>query len=469
MPQDSSAVVFIAFGVLALCVVLALVVLMSDWLLPCLRRVLRGVSGVCSALMRIFGGLIKVLRLRSFLKSADSGDAYDSDNAYDSDVDGVSADDVSSDAAQVLAMLQTPTIVIDADNDVVRASSEAYLLGVVSDDSLSQPRVLQAVNSVRASGGFERFTMVTDTPERYVTIGEESSDYSSSATSTTAPSTSSRTTSATSSNASSTYQTTVSRPNWLTVTVGSVGRGMVVVVIEDTSASRRFAQTRDDFIANVSEQLMSSTHTIANLTKVLQSENVTAQKVKDIARVAGKSSERLEHIMKDLMWLLRAQSPIDVTQADVLSIDDQLVRVQQQVASFAATSKVRVVVKANSSLRVRGDAEQVCAAVRKLVENAIAYSPANSVVAVSAELSSDGQYAVIRVVDSGVGIDVREQPRVFERFYRAHNQNNRSQDGVGLGLAIAKHVALTHRGNITLWSRPGQGTTVSFALPLLKN
>lgn len=244
---------------------------------------------------------------------------------------------------------------------------------------------------------------------------------------------------------------------------------MVVVVIEDTSASRRFAQTRDDFIANVSEQLMSSTHTIANLTKVLQSENVTAQKVKDIARVAGKSSERLEHIMKDLMWLLRAQSPIDVTQADVLSIDDQLVRVQQQVASFAATSKVRVVVKANSSLRVRGDAEQVCAAVRKLVENAIAYSPANSVVAVSAELSSDGQYAVIRVVDSGAGIDVREQPRVFERFYRAHNQNNRSQDGVGLGLAIAKHVALTHRGNITLWSRPGQGTTVSFALPLLKN
>lgn len=457
MPQDSSAVVFIAFGVLALCVVLALVVLMSDWLLPCLRRVLRGVSGVCSALMRIFGGLIKVLRLRSFLKSADSGDAYDSDNAYDSDVDGVSADDVSSDAAQVLAMLQTPTIVIDADNDVVRASSEAYLLGVVSDDSLSQPRVLQAVNSVRASGGFERFTMVTDTPERYVTIGEESSDYSSA------------TSSATSSNASSTYQTTVSRPNWLTVTVGSVGRGMVVVVIEDTSASRRFAQTRDDFIANVSEQLMSSTHTIANLTKVLQSENVTAQKVKDIARVAGKSSERLEHIMKDLMWLLRAQSPIDVTQADVLSIDDQLVRVQQQVASFAATSKVRVVVKANSSLRVRGDAEQVCAAVRKLVENAIAYSPANSVVAVSAELSSDGQYAVIRVVDSGVGIDVREQPRVFERFYRAHNQNNRSKDGVGLGLAIAKHVALTHRGNITLWSRPGQGTTVSFALPLLKN
>lgn len=457
MPQDSSAVVFIAFGVLALCVVLALVVLMSDWLLPCLRRVLRGVSGVCSALMRIFGGLIKVLRLRSFLKSADSGDAYDSDNAYDSDVDGVSADDVSSDAAQVLAMLQTPTIVIDADNDVVRASSEAYLLGVVSDDSLSQPRVLQAVNSVRASGGFERFTMVTDTPERYVTIGEESSDYSSA------------TSSATSSNASSTYQTTVSRPNWLTVTVGSVGRGMVVVVIEDTSASRRFAQTRDDFIANVSEQLMSSTHTIANLTKVLQSENVTAQKVKDIARVAGKSSERLEHIMKDLMWLLRAQSPIDVTQADVLSIDDQLVRVQQQVASFAATSKVRVIVKTNSSLRVRGDAEQVCAAVRKLVENAIAYSPANSVVAVSAELSSDGQYAVIRVVDSGVGIDVREQPRVFERFYRAHNQNNRSKDGVGLGLAIAKHVALTHRGNITLWSRPGQGTTVSFALPLLKN
>ena len=55
---------------------------------------------------------------------------------------------------------------------------------------------------------------------------------------------------------------------------------------------------------------------------------------------------------------------------------------------------------------------------------------------------------------------------IRDRFYRANNQNSQSQDGVGLGLAIAKHVALTHHGNITLWSMPGQGTTVSFALPI---
>ena len=64
---------------------------------------------------------------------------------------------------------------------------------------------------------------------------------------------------------------------------------------------------------------------------------------------------------------------------------------------------------------------------------------------------------------------MRDQPRIFERFYRSDNQNDGSQDGVGLGLAIAKHVALTHHGSITLWSRPGKGTTVNFAIPLSRS
>lgn len=419
MPQDSSVVVFIAFGVLALCVVIALLVLSLDWFSPVWRFLLR-------AFNRIFGS-----RYASRYSSQDDENNEKDDANYDV------SDDVSDDASQVLAMLNMPTVVIDCENDVIRASSEAYLLGIVSDDSLCQPRVIKAVNSVRASGGFERFSLVTSTPERYA-VAEESQE-----------------------------STTVSRPNWLTVTVGSVGRGMVVVIIEDTSAARRFAQTRDDFISNVSDQLISSTRSLTQLTKILQDNQVSAEKIKEIAQIANKSSKKLEHMLEDLLWLVRAQNPIDISSAKVLSIANLLDLVQKQVSSFAQDSCVRIIFKADPSLRVRGEAEQIQAAIRKLVENAITYSPQNSTVSVSAALSADGQYAVIRVVDRGVGIDIKDQSRIFERFYRANNQNAKSQDGVGLGLAIAKHVALTHRGNITLWSRPGQGTTVSFALPSL--
>ena len=424
MPQDSSVVVFIAFGVLALCVVIALLVLSLDWFSPVWRFLLR-------AFNRIRGS-----RYGSRYNSKNDAN-YENDDLRD-DANYDASDDVSDDASQVLAMLNMPTVVIDGENDVIRASSEAYLLGIVSDDSLCQPRVIKAVNSVRSSGGFERFSLVTSTPERYAAAEEESQE-----------------------------STTVSRPNWLTATVGSVGCGMVVVIIEDTSAARRFAQTRDDFISNVSEQLISSTRSLTQLTNILQDNQVSAEKIKEIAQIANKSSKKLEHMLEDLLWLVRAQNPIDISSAKVLSIANLLNLVQKQVSSFAEDSCVRIIFKADSSLRVRGEAEQIQAAIRKLVENAITYSPKNSTVSVSAALSADGQYAVIRVVDRGVGIDIKDQSRIFERFYRANNQNTKSQDGVGLGLAIAKHVALTHRGNITLWSRPGQGTTVSFALPNL--
>lgn len=441
MPQDSSAVVFIAFGVLSLCVVIALVVLAMDWFLPFWRFLLRSFKSFKS--FKRFkqsrnsrDGVYYNARNESEY-STDSTDSTDSDDDvnYVDFANSVDVDDVSADAAQVLAMLNMPTVVIDSENDVIRASSEAYLLGIVSDDSLAQPRVLQAVNSVRNSGGFERFTLVTSTPERYILedVSEES--------------------------------TTISRPNWLTITVGSVGNGMVVVLIEDTSAAHRFAQTRDDFISNVSEQLMSSTRSLKNLTKVLQEDTISAQKVKELAKLASKSSTKLEHILEDLLWLVRAQNPIDVNASKLLSVADLLDSVKKQVENFAESCKVRVIFKADSSLKVRADADQIRAAVRKLIENAITYSHENSTVSVSAAPSSDGRYAVIRVVDCGVGIDLEDQSRIFERFYRANNQNNRSLDGVGLALAIAKHVALTHHGNITLWSRPGQGTTVSFALP----
>lgn len=419
MPQGSSAVVivvFVAFGVLALCVVLSLCVLMSDWF---------------STVLRLFK------RAFNYIRGARYGAKYDESDDITDDISDNASDDISDDASQVLAMLDMPTVVIDANNDVIRASSEAYFLGVVSDDSLCQPRVLQAVNSVRASGGFERFSLVTSTPERYVSITANPQE-----------------------------STTVSRPNWLTVTAGSIGGGIVVVIIEDTSAAHRFAQTRDDFISNVSEQLMRSTRNLTQLTKVLQNEQVSAQKIKDIAQIAGKSSKKLEHMLEDLLWLVRAQNPIDLDSAQVFSLNDVLSYVQNQVAAFAKDCCVRVVSKVDSHLCVRGEISQIQAAVRKLVENAITYSPKNSTVSLSASLSTDGQYAVIRVVDRGVGIDLQDQSRIFERFYRANNQNSQSQDGVGLGLAIAKHVALTHHGNITLWSMPGQGTTVSFALPI---
>lgn len=462
--------VFVVFALIALCVAIVVVMFAFDFILQTFRNVFvpfftSDLSRVFKAIRRYFRRIFKRIFRGNFKKIKKAFGDLDSDSDSDFDLDDGS-EDISSDACAVLAMLPGATIVVDKNNDVLRASSQSYTLGVVLDDSIVSPRVLQAVNKVRSSGGSESFDLVTYTPKQYVTIDSDSAEVGSSSIDSTAINSGTIDPTAIGSTVPASNPSTISRPNWLNVTVGSVGAGKVVVIINDSSAAHRFEQTRNDFISNVSNQLIKSTRMISSLTNVLQTKDVSASRIKDVAASAQKSSKHLEHMLEDLLLLMRAQSPIDSSKASVVNVLKVLEEIKSQVSSLAQSKNVNVIVKADSSINVLADASQIIVAVRKLVENAIIYSPKNRSVALCALKSNDNRFAVIRVVDSGIGIPLKDQPRIFERFYRSSNQNDSSQDGVGLGLAIAKHVALTHHGSITLWSRPGQGTTVNFAIPL---
>ena len=72
----------------------------------------------------------------------------------------------------------------------------------------------------------------------------------------------------------------------------------------------------------------------------------------------------------------------------------------------------------------------------------------------------------IAVTDNGVGIAAEDHERVFERFYRVDPARSRVTGGTGIGLSIVKHVAVSHGGEVTLWSRPGQGSTFTLRLPV---
>ena len=479
MLQDSPyspLMVFVVFALIALCVAIVVVMFAFDFVLSTFRNVFvpffdSTFSRIFMTFRRGFKRIFRIIFHKKMQKVLGDSD-FDSDSDFDIDD---SSEDISSDACAVLAMLPGATIVVDKNNDVLRASSQSYTLGVVLDDSIVQPRVLQAVNNVRFSGGYESFDLVTFTPKQYVTISEDSDCYVDNVDNldnldktSYLQSSAAFDSSSTQSSDSASSPSTISRPNWLNITVGSVGEGKVVVIINDSSAEHLFEQTRNDFISNVSNQLISSTRMISSLTNVLQSKDVNASRIKDIAASAQKSSKHLEHMLEDLLLLMRAQSPIDTSKASVVNVLKVLEDVKNLVSALSSSKNIRVIIKADSSLNVLADSSQISSAIRKLVENAIIYSNKNSVVALCALKSEDNRFAVIRVVDSGIGIPLKDQPRIFERFYRSSNQNDFSKDGVGLGLAIAKHVALTHHGSITLWSRPGQGTTVNFAIPLAK-
>jgi two-component system phosphate regulon sensor histidine kinase PhoR len=99
-----------------------------------------------------------------------------------------------------------------------------------------------------------------------------------------------------------------------------------------------------------------------------------------------------------------------------------------------------------------------------LCENAIKYNKPGGTV--KASVIQVGNQAVVKVVDTGIGIPAEEQPRVFERFYRVDKSHSRIIGGTGLGLSIVKHGVQLHQGDISLESQPGKGTAITVRLPI---
>ena len=190
--------------------------------------------------------------------------------------------------------------------------------------------------------------------------------------------------------------------------------------------------------------------------------------VRENAAQLRRSCTHLEHMVSDLLLLIKAQEPILPTSDNRINVMAQLEAVAASHKEEAARRGITIDVSGDESLEINGEAEQIQTALAKLVENAIIYSPDGASVNMTAKPDEDGERVVIRVLDRGIGIADKEQGRVFERFYRGGNQNGHSQDGIGLGLAIVKHIALTHHGSASVWSSPGQGSTFTLTLPLAR-
>lgn len=366
-------------------------------------------------------------------------------------------DDTLDDATNaLLSMLPLASVVVDEHDEVIRAHPSAYSLGVVRDDVIIEDSVLQAVHEVRSCGGKKQFDLTTTTAyatqrvpkagklstreaAKQALIGQKQVDEPA---------------------------VRVSRPNWLKVIVGKLSDKLVVVLISDVSESVRFSQIRDSFITNVSEQLLKPTQSLEQLADIVEQGGTSQQDVERNAMQLRQSCTRLEHMISDLLLLIKAQEPILPTSDNRINVMEQVRAVVESHRETAAQRNITIDMKCDESLFINGEADQIQAALAKLIENAITYSKDGSTVNVVAKANEEHTEAVISVLDRGKGIAIGEQNRIFERFYRGSNQNEHSGDGIGLGLAIVKHVALTHHGSASVWSSPGQGSTFALVLPL---
>ncbi|MCT6901280.1 MAG: HAMP domain-containing histidine kinase [Bifidobacterium sp.] len=357
----------------------------------------------------------------------------------------------------LLALIPAATVVVDGDDEVVRSSPDAYRLGIVSNDEISNPRIIEAIAQVRRSGGRRSFNLITRTPTEFAldaaAESRESDDWEIS------------------------QAQAVSRRNWLKVTLGRIDQSLVVVLIDDVSDSVRFVRTRDAFMTNVSEQMLKPVQALEELAAQLKTTShlegddpeLLRSHLRSVSKDASsvqRYSAYLGHVLKDLLLLIRAQERIKPSRENVLDVAEQIRAVVRDEQDRADQAHVTLRWRCDQPLTIHGDGQQIRVALAKLVENAVSYSSSGSTVSLVAQPSKDGRYGIIRVVDHGRGISKADQGRIFERFYRADNQNEETAVGIGLGLAIVKHVALTHHGSVTVWSAPGEGSTFTLMLPL---
>ena len=357
----------------------------------------------------------------------------------------------------LLALIPAATVVVDGDDEVVRSSPDAYRLGIVSNDEISNPRIIEAIAQVRRSGGRRSFNLITRTPTEFAldaaAESRESDDWEIS------------------------QAQAVSRRNWLKVTLGRIDQSLVVVLIDDVSDSVRFVRTRDAFMTNVSEQMLKPVQALEELAAQLKTTShlegddpeLLRSHLRSVSKDASsvqRYSAYLGHVLKDLLLLIRAQERIKPSRENVLDVAEQIRAVVRDEQDRADQAHVTLRWRCDQPLTIHGDGQQIRVALAKLVENAVSYSSSGSTVSLVAQPSKDGRYGIIRVVDHGRGISKADQGRIFERFYRADNQSEETAVGIGLGLAIVKHVALTHHGSVTVWSAPGEGSTFTLMLPL---
>ncbi|TCD54073.1 ATPase [Alloscardovia theropitheci] len=432
-------------SVVSLIIIIVMTVIFVGWILSFLWRLISPVIAHNKSFWRTMKSMqwrMKYRRRRRIRQRLDVDDDDDDDDDDELDLTTI----------RVLSQLEAATIVVSADDEVERASASAYRWNIVDNDEIINEEILDAIHRVRQGQGRQSFDIVTHT----ATVIDEDNEFGDEI-GNTASSDSSQI------RDNDKFATkTVERPHWLAVSVSAISDHMILVLIRDNSEQKRFAQTRDDFVVNVAEQLIKPTQqmeAIGNRWKNFTSAEAISRDGKIIATQAG----HLNKLVSDLLLLIQAQEKVMPSPENRLDLGELVISVISDIKPYRG---VRIHTRCAQNIMVNASAVQIRAAVDKLVANAIHYSNDNAVVTVVVDKAHDDKFAVIRVIDTGVGIPQDEQSHIFERFYRGSQQPYDSDDSVGLGLSIVKHVALTHHGTVTVWSAPGKGSTFSLFLPL---
>jgi two-component system, OmpR family, sensor histidine kinase ResE len=238
-----------------------------------------------------------------------------------------------------------------------------------------------------------------------------------------------------------------------------------VAVVRDMTEERKLDKMREDFIANVSHELRTPISMMQGYSEAIVDDIAqTDEEKKEMAKVIYDESLRMGRLVNELLDLARMEAGHILLNVESVEINPYVNRIIRKFHGLAKEKGIELSVQFDSEERdFRFDPDRIEQVLTNLIDNAIRHVPDSASVVISGRTDEKGLY--LEVSDQGPGIPEEDLPFLFERFYKGDKSRTRGISGTGLGLAIAKNIIDAHRGNISVKSKLGQGTTFSFFIP----
>jgi two-component system, OmpR family, phosphate regulon sensor histidine kinase PhoR len=239
-----------------------------------------------------------------------------------------------------------------------------------------------------------------------------------------------------------------------------------VVVLHDVTELRRLERVRQDFVANVSHEFKTPLTAIQGFAETLLGGALEdPRNNRRFLEIIREQAAWLARLTDDLLKLARIEAGKLEVQFFTVKPSDLIERCTETALLQSSQKQIALEIDVPPGLpAMRGDASLLADVLQNLLDNAIQYTPAGGRIQVSATAAA--REAVIAVTDTGIGIPLADQERIFERFYRVDAARSREAGGTGLGLSIAKHIVEAHGGRLWVESEVGRGSQFSFSIPL---
>ncbi|MFI5026142.1 MAG: sensor histidine kinase [Solirubrobacterales bacterium] len=235
---------------------------------------------------------------------------------------------------------------------------------------------------------------------------------------------------------------------------------------EHNEQLRELDRLKDEFISLVSHELRTPLTSIHGYLELLLDGGAgeLGAQLERFLTVVERNSKRLMQLVGDLLFMAQVEAGKLALELEEVDLSEVIGECLEAAQPIAADRQIQLVSEVVDTPTMLGDRSRLAQVLDNLISNALKFTPRSGRVSVRVVLS--GNDAVLEIEDTGVGIPVDEQGRLFERFFRSSTATERAIPGTGLGLTIAKTIVERHEGSIAIESAEGAGTTVRVRLPV---